>query len=87
MLVCMRTTLILADDVASELQRRRRERGARLSDEVNRLVRLGLIAEAGGGPVRERYATPVSDGGGLLVPSIDDTGKLLDEVDGPMRAE
>lgn len=78
---------MLADDVVAELERRRRERGVRLSEEVNRLVRLGLVADEAPAARRHAYVTPVSPGGGLLVSSLDDVSAVLDEAEGPWRPE
>jgi hypothetical protein len=39
----MRTTVVLADDVAAAVQRLQRDEGLGLSDALNRLVRRGLI--------------------------------------------
>lgn len=83
----MRTTLVLADDVVAELERRRRERGVGLSDEVNRLVRLGLVADEARPARREPYVTPVSPSGGLLIASLDDVATVLDDAEGPWRPE
>ena len=38
----MRTTVTLADDVAAELQRLRRERSVGVSEALNELVRAGM---------------------------------------------
>jgi hypothetical protein len=39
----MRTTVTLADDVAAELQRLRRERSMGLSEALNELARAGMV--------------------------------------------
>lgn len=40
----MRTTFTLDDDVATEVERLRREEGIGISEAVNRLIRAGLAA-------------------------------------------
>ena len=40
----MRTTVTLADDVAAEVARIRRERGVGVSEAVNELARLGMAS-------------------------------------------
>jgi hypothetical protein len=50
----MRTTVVLADDVAAAVARLRRERDLGLSEAVNELIRAGLAAKPGGKPFRQR---------------------------------
>jgi hypothetical protein len=78
----VRTTIDFDPDVAAELARRRRERGATLREDVNRLVRLGLAHEreqAGDRP--ERYSTPTFDTGTPLM-SIDDVEAAIVRAEG-----
>ncbi len=50
----MRTTVVLADDVAAAVERLRHERSAGLSEVVNDLVRAGLRARPSEEPFRQR---------------------------------
>lgn len=62
----MRTTLTLDPDVGAEVERRRRERGTSLKQEVNELLRVGL--RASDRPASQPHRTPVFDVGEILVP-------------------
>ena len=78
----MRTTLTLDDDVAVAICRRRAERGTRLRDEINDLLRAGIAAsslphtEAGGD-----YELPTFDPGRALISDHRALKDLLDEED------
>jgi len=50
----MRTTVVLADDVAAAVERLRRERQIGLSEAVNELVRVGLAAPGSRRPFRQQ---------------------------------
>ena len=50
----MRTTVTLADDVAAEVERLRRERGLGTSAAVNELARAGMTGPRRGEPFRQR---------------------------------
>jgi hypothetical protein len=78
----VRTTLTLDPDVASELERRRRE-GLVLRREVNRLLRIGLLHDGEDAPPPRRgpYTTP-SALGPSLVGSLDDIAAVLARVEG-----
>jgi hypothetical protein len=52
----MRTTVTLDDDVATALERLRRERNMGLSEALNELVRAGLAAPSPRAPFRQRTA-------------------------------
>ncbi len=69
----MRTTLTLDPDVASQIERRRRERGTSLKQEVNELLRSGLAADA---PEPSDYRLPTFEVGELLIPIDDVHGAL-----------
>ena len=69
----MRTTLTLEPDVASQIERRRRDRGTSMKEEVNELLRAGLAAEA---PEPTDYRLPAFDVGELLIPIDDVHGAL-----------
>lgn len=77
----MRTTLTLDPDVGAELERRRRERGTSLKQEVNELLRAGLRAADEPAERDEPYRLPVLDIGELLVP-IDDLDYALRIAEG-----
>jgi plasmid stability protein len=69
MLVCMRTTIKLADDVFKAYKQRAAERGTTFAQEVEEALRADLHARRQ--PVDEEpYVVPVFDGGG--------TGALID---------
>lgn len=77
----MRTTLTLADDVATAVDRLRRTRSIGLSEAVNELVRAGLT-------VQNRTAAPFEQeshdlGRGMDFDNIADT---LETLDGPSGA-
>jgi len=67
----MRTTLTLDDDVAAALERRRADRGTRLRQEVNELLRVGLAAAD----------RPTFDPGRPLVTDSRALAELLDTED------
>ncbi len=50
----MRTTITLADDVVTAVEKLRRERSIGLSDAVNDLVRAGLTERRTGPPFRQQ---------------------------------
>lgn len=74
----MRTTVILADDVAAAVEELRRQRGFGVSDAVNELVRRGLLACQGS----KRFTQRSSDMGKAQLP-LDDVAGLLETLDGP----
>jgi hypothetical protein len=73
----MRTTFTLADDVAAEVERLRREQGVGLSEAVNLLIRRGLAA-----PQTKRVYRHHSSPLGLKV-DVSDIGSVLDLLDDP----
>jgi len=75
----MRTTLTLDPDVAVELERRRREGGRSLKEEVNHLLRVG-IRHADDRPEGVPFQTEPASLGRLLIP-IDDVSAVLDYLD------
>lgn len=77
-----RTTLTLDPDVATELERRRRERGTTLKSEVNELLRLGLGHVAEPMSQAERFETKALPLGKPLVESFDDIGEVLALAEG-----
>ena len=74
----MRTTVDLADDVAAEVVRLRREKGLGLSEAVNDLARAGLAAQK----TRYTYRPRTYDMGARVdLTNIGDVIELLDEPD------
>ncbi len=73
----MRTTLTLDDDVAIKLEKLRREKGLTLRAAVNDALRRGLINPSPGA-AKSKPQLPTGDLGGLLIPSIDCYGEVLD---------
>ena len=82
----MRTTLTLDPDVAAQLEQRRRERAGSFKDEVNRLLRLGLLndREADEGAGSRRYRVEPLATGELLV-DVDDVTAALEAAEGLER--
>ncbi len=77
----MRTTLTLDDDVAAALERRRADRGTRLRQEVNELLRVGLAAADRPSPDPNDYELPTFDPGRPLVTDSRALAELLDTED------
>jgi hypothetical protein len=73
----MRTTINLADDVASAVEQLRRDRGIGLSEAVNELVRSGLTADRHARPFRQKTHDL---GRGIDVSNI---GDAIETLDGP----
>ena len=80
----MRTTLTLDDDVAAALELRRREQGHSLKEEVNDLLRVGLMHVDVQAAEQPRFRVEPFDAGGLLI-DIDDVSAALDAAEGPWR--
>jgi len=74
----MRTTLTLADDVASAIERLRRERSIGMSEAVNELIRAGLASRSG---PREPFRQKSQDVGVHL--NVDNIAEALETLDGP----
>lgn len=77
----MRTTVTLADDVATAVERVRRERGVGVSEAVNDLVRAGLAAQPGKATA---FRQATSRMGPPLIP-LDDVQGALDALEGDSR--
>ncbi len=79
----MRTTLTLDDDIAAAIEVRRRERGTRLRDEVNELLRAGLHAarERDSDALGSAYTLPTFDPGEMLIPDLRSLKERLDDED------
>ncbi len=82
MLLCMRTTLTLDNDLAALIERLRKARGASLKDLVNEALREGLKHMTA--PPRER--TPVRtesvDLGRCLLGNVDNVAEVLAVAEG-----
>jgi hypothetical protein len=77
----MRTTLTIDDDVAVQLKRLRRERGASMQDLVNEALRRGLREMKGSPQRRKALRTRAFDMGKPLV-SIDNVAEALAHLEG-----
>ncbi len=75
----MRTTVTLADDVAAGIARIRQERSIGLSEAVNELVRVGLLAQE----PRPTF-TQATRAMGLHI-DVADVHDALDTLEGPDR--
>jgi hypothetical protein len=74
----MRTTVTLADDVAAELARLRRERALGLSEALNELARAGMMNR------REPHARFVQRTHGLgLDVDVTNVAEALELIEGP----
>jgi hypothetical protein len=77
-----RTTLTLDPDVAVDLERRRRERGTTLKEEVNELLRAGLGQATEPPAPGERFETRALPLGRPLIESFDDIAEVLAHAEG-----
>jgi hypothetical protein len=77
-----RTTLTLDPDVVKELERRRRERGTTMKQEVNDLLRSGLSQATATAPRGKRFETKPLPLGKPLVESFDDIAEVLEISEG-----
>jgi metal-responsive CopG/Arc/MetJ family transcriptional regulator len=73
----MRTTVSLDDDVASAVEKLRRERRLGLSEAVNELIRAGLRSR----PHRRAFRQRTADLG--LRVDVSNVAEALDVLDGP----
>jgi hypothetical protein len=82
----MRTTLTLEPDVAAQIEQRRREHRRSLKEEVNRLLRLGLLQddEEARRPTPKRFRVEPFHVGELLI-DIDDVTEALEIAEGVER--
>jgi hypothetical protein len=78
----MRTTLTLDDDVAAALERRRRELNHSLKQEVNDLIRAGLVHVEQERPTADRFHVEPLDIGKPLVDNFDDISAVLAIAEG-----
>ncbi|HET6997460.1 MAG TPA: hypothetical protein VFI03_02635 [Solirubrobacterales bacterium] len=77
-----RTTLTIDPDVATELARRRRERGTTLKQEVNELLRAGLSRSEESNDQAVRFETKPLPLGKPRVESFDDIAEVLALAEG-----
>jgi hypothetical protein len=81
----MRTTLTLDDDVATAIERRRREHKHSLEQEINELLRIGLAHVDQKPTETPRFRVePLPIGKPLI--DIDDVSSALDFAEGLWRA-
>jgi hypothetical protein len=73
----MRTTVVLADDVAAAVEQLRRERSAGLSEVVNDLIRAGLTTKTSPGTFRQR-SEPI----GISL-DVSNVAEALELLEGP----
>jgi hypothetical protein len=73
----MRTTIVLADDVAAAVEHLRRERGLGLSEAINELVRAGLRVRQRPRPFTQRISKI-----GLRI-DVTNVAEALEQLDGP----
>lgn len=78
----MRTTVTIDPDVAAELERRRRERGTGLKEELNYLLRAGLAHDRAATRPREPYRPRTLRAGTPLRDNVDNVAEVLAELEG-----
>ncbi len=74
----MRTTVTLADDVAAEIQRMRRERSISVNEALNELVRAGMNLEQ---KSREPFVQRTQSLG--LRIDVANVAEALEQIEGP----
>lgn len=75
----MRTTVTLADDVAAELQRLRRERSIGVSEALNELARAGMARKR---EPRKRFVQRTHNFGGNTI-DVTNVAEALELAEGP----
>jgi plasmid stability protein len=78
----MRTTLTLDDDVATAVESRRREHGHSFKQEINELLRVGLLTADRKRPVTAGLRMEPWSAGECLVPNVDNVAEILSIVEG-----
>jgi hypothetical protein len=78
----MRTTLTIDDDIATRLERLRRERDASLKDIINDALRRGLREMTLPSKPRAPFRTMSVDLGPPLLPNIDNIVEVLSIIEG-----
>jgi hypothetical protein len=74
----MRTTVTLADDVAAEVRRLRRERSIGVSEALNELARAGMARKQ---QPRNRFVQRTNDLG--LKIDVTNVAEALEQIEGP----
>jgi hypothetical protein len=74
----MRTTVTLADDVAAELERLRRERSIGVSEALNELARAGMARRQ---QPRQRFVQRTHEIG--LGVDVTNVAEALEQIEGP----
>lgn len=74
----VRTTVTLADDVAAEVDRLRRERSIGLSQALNELARAGMTSP---NPRRARFEQTTHDLGRMLI-DVTNVAEALEQAEG-----
>jgi hypothetical protein len=75
----MRTTVTLAEDVAAELERLRRERSIGVSEALNELARAGMVSRS---KPREGFVQRTHDFG-LSTIDVTNVAEALEQLEGP----
>jgi hypothetical protein len=79
----MRTTLTLEDDVASEIERLRAQRGTGLKETINAVLRAGIVALRAPKPRgRARFRTEPASLGTPRLKSLDNVDEVLSFAEG-----
>jgi hypothetical protein len=82
MLLCMRTTLSIDDDVAAILLRLQQTRKMSLKAIINEALRHGLLQLTSSRPRRRPYRTPSVSLGRCLIGSLDDVSEAIAVAEG-----
>jgi len=75
----MRTTVTLADDVAAELERLRRERSIGVSEALNELARAGMARKR---KPRREFVQRTHDFGQMYI-DVTNVATALEQAEGP----
>jgi predicted CopG family antitoxin len=75
----MRTTITLADDVTSEIERMKREQGIGVSEAINELARAGMIRKK---EPRKKFVQRTYKMGREKV-DVTNIGEVLEILEGP----
>ncbi len=75
----MRTIVTLADDVAAEIQRMRRDRSISVSEALNELVRAGMAHKT---KPRQRFVQR-THAFGLRKVDVTNVAEALEQIEGP----
>lgn len=78
----MRTTLTLDDDVAAAVERRRQSHNHSLKQEINELLRVGLLHADQKPAARSRFRVKPLEIGECLVENFDNVAEVLAIAEG-----